>query len=37
MTITEWAKEIHENAVKHGWYETKHSMGEVIALIHSEL
>nr|DAG17395.1 MAG TPA: hypothetical protein [Caudoviricetes sp.] len=37
MTITEWAKEIHENAVKHGWWETKRSTGEVIALIHSEL
>lgn len=37
MNITEWAKEIHENAVKHGWWETKRSTGEVIALIHSEL
>lgn len=37
MNITEWAKEIHENAVAHGWWETKRSTGEVIALIHSEL
>lgn len=37
MTITEWAEEIHENAVKHGWWETQRSTGEVIALIHSEL
>lgn len=37
MTITEWAKEIHENAVKHGWWETQRSTGEIIALIHSEL
>lgn len=37
MNITEWAKEIHENAVKHGWWETQRSTGEVIALIHSEL
>lgn len=37
MNITEWAKEIHENAVKHGWWETERSPGEVIALIHSEL
>lgn len=37
MNITEWAKEIHENAVKHGWWDTKRSTGEVIALIHSEL
>lgn len=37
MTITEWAKEIHENAVAHGWWETERSTGEVIALIHSEL
>lgn len=37
MNITEWVKEIHENAVKHGWWETERSTGEVIALIHSEL
>lgn len=37
MNITEWAKEIHENAVKHGWWENKRSTGEIIALIHSEL
>lgn len=37
MTITEWAKEIHENAVAHGWWEEDRTIGEVCALIHSEL
>ena len=37
MNITEWAKEIHENAVAHGWWETQRSTGEVLCLIHSQL
>lgn len=37
INLNEFAKEVHENAVKHGWWETKRSFGEVIALIHSEL
>jgi len=31
------AKEIHENAINHGWWEEKRSFGEIIALCHSEL
>lgn len=35
--INELAKEIHENAVAHGWWEQPRSFGEIIALCHSEL
>ncbi len=31
------AKEIHEDAVEHGWWDDERSFGEVIALCHSEL
>jgi len=31
------AKEIHQNAVDHGWYESQRSFGEIVALCHSEL
>lgn len=37
MTINEWAKVIHENAVAHGWWDDERSFGEIIALCHSEL
>lgn len=37
MKINELVKEAHENAVKHGWWETERSFGEQIALMHSEL
>lgn len=36
-TMAEWAKEIHENAVAHGWWEEDRTISEVCALIHSEL
>ena len=36
MLITELAKEIHENAVAHGWWEDKREAPEINALIHSE-
>ena len=36
MKIGELAKEIHENAVAHGWWEDERSPEEVLALIHSE-
>ena len=36
MTVNEFAKEVHENAVAHGWWETARSFPEVAALIHSE-
>lgn len=35
--INEVAKEIHENAVAHGWWEGDRSFPEIIALCHSEL
>lgn len=37
MGINELVKEIHLNAIEHGWHETKRSMAELIALMHSEL
>lgn len=36
-TFEEWAKEIHENAVVHGWWEEDRNSDEIMALIHSEL
>lgn len=35
--INEFAKEVHENAVRHGWWDEDRSFGEIIALCHSEL
>lgn len=37
IDLNKFAKEVHENAVKHGWWDAERSFGEVIALIHSEL
>lgn len=37
MNIKELQKEIHENAVAHGWWEEERNFGELIALVHSEL
>lgn len=37
MSINELTKEIHENAVKHGWWDEPRSFAEIIALCHSEL
>lgn len=37
MKISKLQKEIHENAVKHGWWEEERNFGELIALCHSEL
>lgn len=34
--LNEFAKEIHQNAVAHGWWEGERSADEIIALIHSE-
>lgn len=36
-TFNEWAKEIHKNAVEHGWWDEPRSFGEIVALCHSEL
>lgn len=35
--INEVAKEIHENAAAHGWWDEKRGFPEVLALVHSEL
>ena len=37
LKINDFAKEVHENAVTHGWYNPEPSFGDVIALCHSEL
>lgn len=37
MTLNEWAKEIHANAVSHGWWDEERSFGDIVALCHSEL
>ena len=37
IKINEFAQEVHENAVAHGWWDEKRSFPEVIALVHSEL
>lgn len=31
------ARDVHENAVAHGWWETEREFGTIIALCHSEL
>lgn len=36
MTIKELATQIHDNAVKHGWWDVERSEAEITALIHSE-
>ncbi len=35
--LNELAKEIHQNAVDHGWWEKEREFGSLIALMHSEL
>ena len=35
--INEVARQIHENAVEHGWWDEKRGFPEIIALIHSEV
>jgi NTP pyrophosphatase (non-canonical NTP hydrolase) len=37
MYLNEIANEIHENAKAHGWWDEERSVGEIIALCHSEL
>ena len=36
-SLNEWAKEIHGNAVTHGWWDEERSFGDIVALCHSEL
>ena len=37
MQLNEITKEIHENAVAHGWWDEQRSFGDIVALCHSEL
>ena len=37
MNLNDFAKEVHQNAVKHGWWDEERTFGEIIALCHSEL
>lgn len=37
INVNEIVKDIHTNAVEHGWWDNERSFGEVIALCHSEL
>jgi NTP pyrophosphatase (non-canonical NTP hydrolase) len=35
--LNKLSKEIHENAVNHGWWEREREFGSLVALMHSEL
>lgn len=35
--LNQLRNEIHQNAIKHGWWEEERSFGDIIALCHSEL
>lgn len=37
MKLNSFAKEVHQNAVDHGWWEEERTFGEIVALCHSEL
>lgn len=37
MKLNDLAKEVHQNAVDHGWWEEERTFGEIVALCHSEL
>lgn len=37
MDLNEIMKEIHQNAIDHGWWDGSRTFGEFIALCHSEL
>lgn len=37
VELNDLVKDIHDNAVKHGWWETERELPEIIALCHSEL
>lgn len=36
-TLNDWARDIHDNAMKHGWWDEPRTFGEIVALCHSEL
>lgn len=37
LMLNDFAKEVHQNAVDHGWWEGHRSFGDIVALSHSEL
>ena len=37
MTLNELAKDIHQNAVEHGWWDEERTFGDILSLCHSEL
>ena len=37
IELNEFAKEIHDNAREHGWWEEERKFPEIVALCHSEL
>ena len=37
MNFNDLAREVHQNAVEHGWWDEERSFGDIIALCHSEL
>jgi NTP pyrophosphatase (non-canonical NTP hydrolase) len=37
MDIATMAKEIHQNAINHGWWEVNRPIPELLCLIHSEV
>lgn len=37
MNLTRFSKEVHKNAVEHGFWEREVTFGEIVALCHSEL
>lgn len=37
MSLNELAKEAHQIAVEHGWWDPEPSFGDLVALMHSEL
>jgi len=36
-SISEWCKEIHQNAIDHGWWEEPREAPELLCLLHSEV
>ena len=37
MNLNDFAKDVHQNAVEHGWWDEARTFGEIVALCHSEL
>lgn len=37
LKLNDFAKEVHRNAVEHGWWEEERTFGDIISLCHAEL